>query len=320
LSDIYAYLAIARDPVADLGGRCRRNGWSAGKTLIAVLGGLAAAVAWAGSSLSSSRSSRLADPLAVVAGMMLVGLVICAPIAAAEGVPASLHGSAWLWLALSGAGNVGGLLITYAAFRLGQVSLVIPLVSCEGAIAAVIAVLAGERLGSAAAAALALAVVGVCMASIAPKRDAGAELEQAGTGRHLAAVSLALVAALVFGGSLYATARAGAVLPSAWVVLSARVIGTVALAVPFTLARGLRLPRAALPFVVTSGICEVLGFFAYTLASRHGIAVAAVLSSQFSTLTVIGSYLLFGERLGRLQLVGVCTVIVGVSLISVATA
>jgi drug/metabolite transporter (DMT)-like permease len=288
--------------------------------MIAVLGGLAAAIAWAGSSLSSSRSSRLADPLAVVAGMMLVGLLICAPIAAVEGVPANLHGSAWLWLALSGGGNVGGLLLTYAGFRLGQVSLVIPLVSTEGAIAAVIAVVAGESLGAAAAGALVLAAVGVCMASIVPKRSAEAELDHAGAGRHLVVVSLALAAALVFGLSLYATARAGAVLPTAWVVLSARVIGTVALAVPFMLVRGLRLPRAALPFVVASGICEVLGFFAYTLASRHGIAVAAVLSSQFSTLTVIGSFLLFGERLGRLQLVGVCVVIVGVSLVSVATA
>ncbi len=250
---------------------------------------------------------------------MLVGLLICAPIAAVEGVPARLHGSAWLWLALSGGGNVAGLLITYAAFRLGQVSLVIPLVSTEGAIAAVIAVLAGESLGSAAAAALVLAAVGVCMASIVPKRRADDELEDAGVGRHLIVVSLALTAALVFGASLYATARAGAVLPSDWVVLSARVIGTVTL-VPLALARRLRLPRAALPFVVTSGICEVVGFFAYTLASRHGIAIAAVLSSQFSTLTVIGSYVLFGERLGRLQLIGVCTVIVGVSLISVATA
>ena len=55
--------------------------------MIAVLGGLAAAVAWAGSALSSSRSSRLTDPLSVVAGMMLIGLVICVPIMAAQRSP-----------------------------------------------------------------------------------------------------------------------------------------------------------------------------------------------------------------------------------------
>lgn len=299
--------------------------------MIAVLGGLGAALAWAVSSLCSSRSSRLTDPLAVVAGMMVVGLVICAPIAAGEGVPAKLHGSAWLWLVLAGGGNVAGLLITYAAFRIGQVSLVTPLISTEGAVAAVIAVIAGESLGATAAAALLLAAVGVCMASLAPTRNAGpaaaagpastaGPAPHAGAGSHLLVVSLALGAALVFGLSLYSTARAGAVLPSVWVVLSARAVGTLVLALPLGLSGRLRLPRAARPFVLASGICEVAGFFAYTLGSRHGIAVAAVISAQFSTLVVIVGYALFGERLTRLQLLGVCTVIVGVSLVSVATA
>ena len=72
--------------------------------------------------------------------MMIVGLAITAPVAAIEGVPASLHGSAAVWLAVSGAGNVIGLMITYAAMRIGQVALVAPLVSTEGAIAALIAI------------------------------------------------------------------------------------------------------------------------------------------------------------------------------------
>ena len=76
--------------------------------------------------------------------MMIVGLAITAPVAAIEGVPTALHGSAAVWLALSGAGNVIGLVITYAALRIGQVSLVAPLVSTEGAIAALIAITAGE--------------------------------------------------------------------------------------------------------------------------------------------------------------------------------
>ena len=85
-------------------GCARRNG---ARLVIApldrVLAGIGAALAWALSSLCSSRSSRMADPRAVVAGMMLVGLLICGPLAAAEGVPAGLHGSAWVWLALAAA-------------------------------------------------------------------------------------------------------------------------------------------------------------------------------------------------------------------------
>jgi drug/metabolite transporter (DMT)-like permease len=293
--------------------------------LIAVLAGIGAALAWSVSSLCSSRSSRRADPPAVVAGMMLVGLLICGPLAAAEGMPARLHGTAWLWLALAGGGNVAGLMVAYAALRRGQVSLVLPLVSTEGAIAALIAVFAGESLSSAAAAALLLATVGVCLASIRPSVGdgrAGAPVARGGTHgeHHFTVVALALCAALLFGGSLYGTARAAALLPSAWVVLAARAIGTVVLALPLMLSGRLRLPRAVLALVVASGLGEVLGFFSYNIGSAHSIAITAVLGSQFSTLGVIGSYLLFGERLGRIQLVGVCTVIVGVSLLSAATA
>ena len=47
-----------------------------------------------------------------------------------------------------------------------------------------------------------------------------------------------------------------------------------------------------------------------------GIAVAAVLSSQFAALAGIAAYGLFGERLSRIQLAGVVTVVVGVAVLS----
>jgi len=279
--------------------------------VIAVLGGLGAAAAWAISTLCSSRSSRILDPPSVVAWMMLVGLAVCAPLAAAGGVPARLNSASAGWLVLSGAGNVGGLMITYRALRIGQVALVAPLVSTEGAVAAIIAVGAGEALRPAVGAALGLAALGLCVAAI-PRGG----LERARRTRHLESVLLAAAAALAFGTSLYATARAGAELPSAWVVLAARAVGTGALLVPLALAGRLRLARSAVPLIVASGLCEVAGFFAYTAGARHGIAIAAVLASQVGALAAVGGYLLFGERLGRVQLAGVTTVLVAVALIS----
>ena len=178
----------------------------------------------------------------------------------------------------------------------------LPLVSTEGAIAAVIAVFAGESLSSAAAAALLLATVGVCLASIRPSvpDEPGASHNE----HHFKVVALALIAALLFGASLYGTARAAAELPSAWVVLSARAVGSVVLALPLILSGKLRLPRPRSRSSSPRGSAEVLGFFSYNLGSGHSIAITAVLASQFSTLAVIGSYVLFGERLGRIQLVG----------------
>ena len=95
--------------------------------MIAVLGGLGAAVAWSISTLCSSRSSRMMEPMAVVALIMVVGLVITGPIAAANGVP-NFDAESLTWLFISGAGNVGGLVLTYKALRIGQVALVAPLV------------------------------------------------------------------------------------------------------------------------------------------------------------------------------------------------
>jgi drug/metabolite transporter (DMT)-like permease len=280
--------------------------------VIAVLGGLGAACAWAIATLCSSRSSRMVDPAIVVAWVMLVGLLIAGPIALAEGVPAHRPASAWIWLVLAGAGNVAGLVCTYGGLRLGQVALVAPLVSAEGAIAAVIALLAGESLGADVVATLALLAVGVALASV-PDRAAHPDTQPE---HHTAALAFAVGAAVLFGGSLYATGRAGAMLPSAWVVLSARLIGAVVLAIPFALAGRLRMSRRLAPLVIASGVGEVVGFFAFTAGARHGIAVAAVLSSQWATIAAVAAYVLFRERLGRLQLIGVVIVVAGVALLS----
>jgi drug/metabolite transporter (DMT)-like permease len=279
--------------------------------VIAILGGLGAAVTWAVSTLCSSRSSRLIDPASVVAGMMLVGLAVTGPLAALDGVPAGLDPGSAAWLAVSGAGNVAGLVLTYRALRIGQVALVGPLVSTEGAVAAVIAVLAGESLAPGAATTLLAIVAGIWVAS-APDRSRAPTAAPHPT----AAIVLAIAAALAFGVSLYATARAGADLPVAWVVLAARAIGVVALALPLAVSRRLEMSRPALPLVITSGVCEVLGFYAYTTGARHGIAVAAVLASQVGGLSALCAYFAFDERLSRKRTLGVCTMLAGVAVLS----
>jgi drug/metabolite transporter (DMT)-like permease len=279
--------------------------------MIAVLGGLGAAAAWALSTVCSSRSSRLIDPVSVVGWVMLVGLLICGPVALVEGVPAGLDARSLTWLIVSGAGNVGGLVLVYRALRIGKVAVVAPVASTEGAIAAAIALVAGESLAPSVGIVLGVIVVGVCLSGV-PTSD----MSDTHRARHPEAVLLAVTASLAFGASLYATGRAGSTLPSAWVVLSARLIGTLALWLPLAVAGRLQLSRRALGLVIVSGICEVLGFFSYTAGARHGIAVAAVLSSQFAALSALAGYLVFGERLSRVQLGGVAIVLIGVGLLS----
>jgi drug/metabolite transporter (DMT)-like permease len=138
-----------------------------------------------------------------------------------------------------------------------------------------------------------------------------------GSHSHGRAIALAIAAATAFGASLYAAGRAGSALPAAWVAAAARLIGVPMLALPLALTGRLRLTRAAVPFVVASGLCEVVGFYSYTAGARHGIAVAAVLSSQFGTVAAVAGYLILGERISRLQLCGVAATVGGVLALSV---
>ncbi|HYT79347.1 MAG TPA: hypothetical protein VEQ37_08835 [Actinomycetota bacterium] len=67
--------------------------------------------------------------------------------------------------------------------------------------------------------------------------------------------------------------------------------------------------RAA-PLVVVSGLCEVGGFVLFGIGARRGIAITAVLGSQFA------AYALFREPLAKLQLAGVVAILAGVAILS----
>jgi drug/metabolite transporter (DMT)-like permease len=283
--------------------------------MIAILGGLGAAVCWAVSTLCSSRSSRMLDPVVVVGWVMLIGLVLAAPPALGSGVPSRLWGEDGAWLLLAGAGNVAGLFLTYDALKVGQVALVAPVVSSEGAIAAVIAILAGETLAAGSGVALGVIAVGIWLASV-PSSGEGTARDTRTPRRRAEGLVLAICAAATFGVSLYAAGRASMGLPSSWVVLSARLIGALVIVLPLATLGRLRLVRTAVPLVITSGVCEVLGFYSYTAGSRHGIAIAAVLSSQFGAIAAVAGYYLFHERLTRLQVAGVLMLLVGVATLS----
>jgi drug/metabolite transporter (DMT)-like permease len=277
--------------------------------MVAVIGGLGAALAFAVTTLCASRSSRMLGARSTLAWVMIVGFVVAAPVAAFEGVPSGLDARSAGWLAASGCGNVGGLLLTYAALRIGKVGIVAPIVSTEGAIAAVISVAAGERLEAASYAVLALIAVGVVLG--------GAGSDEDGGGRAGARpVVLAAAGACFFGISLYATGRVGAELPIFWAVLPARLVGIVAVAVPLIMTRKLTLTRPAVPLVVAGGLAEVAGFASYVIGARHGLAVSAVLASQFGGLAALVAFFLYRERLRPLQVVGIAVIVAGVAALS----
>src|SRR6478609_4877303 len=102
----------------------------------AIIGGLGAAILWATATLCSSRSSRMLGSRVVLAWIMVVGVVVGVPVALVSPAPASVEPSTLVLLLLAGICYVVGLQITYAALRVGKVSIVAPIVATEGATAA----------------------------------------------------------------------------------------------------------------------------------------------------------------------------------------
>ncbi|MFL5840013.1 MAG: EamA family transporter [Thermoleophilaceae bacterium] len=278
--------------------------------MTAVLGGLGAAICFAVATLCSSRTSRMIGPGSVLAWVALVGLAVVGPFVLLGGVPGALDAKAVGWLALSGIGNAAGLLFAYTGLRSGKVGIVAPIVSTEGAVAALIALAAGERITLPIAVTLVLIAAGVLLAALAADAAIGA----GGTRRPAV---FAAGAAVSFGVSLYATARVGRELPIAWAVLPGRLIGVALVALPLAASSRLRLSRGAAPLVLLAGACEVGGFASFTVGARDAIAVSAVLASLFAAFATIAAYFLFRERLVRDQRIGVAGIVLGVALLSV---
>jgi small multidrug resistance pump len=264
------------------------------------------------STLCSAGSSRRVGAPATLAWVVLVGLAIAVPIAALAGWPEDLDGGTVVLLVISGAGNVIGLGLVYTGVRLGRVGVITSVASTQGAIAALLAIVAGERPEPVTLAGFALVAGGVAMVVY----QAAESAEVADPRAARLSILLGAAAAVVFGIGLYAAGAASQDVPSAWIALPARVVGVGVLLV--ALAAGMRpLGRpAAARLAAVAGVFEVIGFVAFAVGAKEGIAVTSVVASQFAALTVIGAFVVFRERLSPRQVAGVGVLAVGVALVA----
>jgi len=246
---------------------------------------------------------------------MLVGGVVTVPAIAIAG-PVTLGSRELALLAISGISNVVGILFVLTALRSGKVSVVGPITSTEGALGAVIAVVAGEQLAPGAGLVLGAIVVGVVLAA----SERNPEVIEGARFGPIPTALLALAAATCFGINLYVSGLIGQELPAAWSAVPARLVGILVIAIPLVLSRRLRITRAAVPLVLVTGVTEVLGIASFAFGAREGIAIASVISSQFAAIAAVAAVILLHERLSRVQVVGVATISIGVALLRYLTA
>lgn len=265
----------------------------------------------------------------MLAWVMIVGFVasIVPAVASAPSAP-PLDVWAVAGLVVIGLSYSAGLLLAYLALAIGRVSIVAPIVSTEGAMTAVISVFLGDPITVATGIILAVIATGIVLAAVERSADArpDAPAQPAAASRthdpakNRRAVLLAISAAIAFSVGLVASARLGASLPIAWIVAVPRVVGIVVIALPLVLRGRLRLTRQALPYVVVSGILEAAGTMAFVLGAQDGVATAAVLASQFAAIAAVVAFLLFGERLARVQVAGIAVIAIGVAALTVTRA
>ncbi len=277
----------------------------------AMAGGLTTAVAWACAGTCSARTSRSIGSLATVATGNVVGVVVTVLVAlAVAGAPHADGAADWIAALGYALGSMVGLLLIFHGFTVGKVSLVSAMVSTNGTVAALFAVLVlGEVLPTPAIIAMTVTGLGVALTALRP--------EPAARGRSdRVAIAYGLAGSAAFAAAILAGDHAGGLDPL-WVVATGRIVGFLAISIPFVLLRGVpRVPREVVPFAVGSPIFDAVGFAALLIAGQDGIAVPAALSTLNVPLLVVFGAVVFKERPRPNQLAGMLVTIAGVAALA----
>ena len=290
---------------------------------------LAAALSWGLADFMGAVSTRRAGLLLTMCISQVVTLAVLG-IAAATIGSSGLHLPSGDLAALVLSGILGAAAYAgfYRALQLGPVSLVSPIFSAYAVITVLLAVLLGqETLAVAAAAGVVLTIGGVVLASASGPAQPGQP--QPGQGHpgqghpgRRTGIWLALAAMVCWGVTTYILGRSAEHL--GWfvpVAVSRVVTFAILLAVTAVAALGHRVHRPrpgdlALPAI--AGLFDVLAFLAYTRASQGGsVSVAAAASACFPLIVIAGGVLVFGERLRRVQILGVGLTIAGLLVLGV---
>ena len=306
---------------------------------VAVILALASSLLWGIADFAGGTASRRYAALVVVMASQAAGLVAVALVATVTGRWGTPPG--YLpWAVAAGLAGATGLLAYYRALAVGTMGVVSPIAALSVVIPVAVGLASGHWPSAVVGAGIVLAVLGVVAAS-GPER---------GSGRGLRPVLLAAGSSVFFGVALLFIARGAAHSPLMTMV-GMRVASVLPLAVIFLAVRRPRgrtagsavAPGAAGPvdasvsvggaaalaaaparaavrgrlLVVAAGLFDVSANLLFALASTAAaLPVVAILGSLYPAVTVVLAWVVHGERLTRMQRVGVAIALVGVALIA----
>ncbi|MEZ5096779.1 MAG: EamA family transporter [Nocardioides sp.] len=273
---------------------------------MAVLLSLLSAVLWGSADFGGGLMARRLPAYAVVGASQAFGLLAATMAVLATGGVAGPRG--WVvWAVLAGLAGAAALVCFYAALATGTMGVVSPIAALGAVVPVVVSVASGEAPSALAKAGVLLALLGAVAAS-------GPEL-RGGTG--LRPVLLAVAAGVGFGLTLLFLAY-GAEQSEVLTLWGMRLTSVTGFAVAALAARSLVGVRVGhIPGLADVGVGDAAANLLFALASQRGlVSISSVLGSLYPVVTVLLAWALLGERLQRVQQVGVAAALAGVALIS----
>ncbi|HET7530776.1 MAG TPA: EamA family transporter [Mycobacteriales bacterium] len=270
---------------------------------------LLASLLWGSADFLGGTASRRLPATAVVAvsqGAAMLGLAVVAAAAGSYGDDPGYIG----WALAAAVVGVVALVCFYAALAEGTMGVVAPIAATGIVVPVGVGIAQGDRPDVLQVLGLVVAFVGVFLA-------AGPEGAGGAAGQSRPPVVLAAVAAAGFGSVLVFIAH-GAQSSTVMTLLTMR-FTSVGLLVLLALVgcATVSARRSDLPLLALVGAGDVGANAAMAVASTRGLlSVVAVLSSLYPAVTVVLARAVHGERLSRVQLVGVTAALAGVALIA----
>jgi drug/metabolite transporter (DMT)-like permease len=275
----------------------------------ALLLAFASSVAWGAGDFLGGLKSRRLPLLNVLVAAQFTGLVLIAAFVAirGEGPPG---GDLAFWGPFSGVAGAVGLAAFYRGLAIGNMGVVAPISATAALVPLVVGVAGGDRPGGLQYTGIALALLGVVLAS---REEVGGRLA-GGTARG---AGLALLSALGFGLFFVGMDRASDE-DVAWAILANRLTSATVLLVAFAVLRPpLAARRADLPALALIGVLDIGANAMFAVASTEGlVSLVSVLGSLYPLTTVGLAAVVLGERPHRVAQLGVVLALCGVALIA----
>ena len=272
--------------------------------------GLTSSLCWGVSDFIGGLSARRLPLLFVMVSSQAVGLAVVIGVVAIRGTgaPALVR---LLPAVGGGLAGIAALTSFYRALAIGTMSVVAPIAATGVSVPVVVGIARGDRPAASQLIGIFIAVIGVVLAS----REHGPGVEDRGASR--AGIALALLSAAGFG-CYFVGVQSSARADPMWALLASRVAGVALLLVVIAVQGGIAVARPGRLWpLAVMGVLDVSATGLYAVATRHGLlSVVSVAASLYPLATVALARVVLGERVRRVQELGIAAALTGVVLMA----